>query len=140
MNIEISVQGIAAADASIDALVAKLEDAAGLALTQVALAIEKTAKTGLTQVQNNTKGGHIGPPGGFPNRRTGALARSIMTHGAIKGFNGYEASVSAGMVYARQLEEGWASGVNYPYMAPSAAYVIPQIANIFTATIKQYWS
>jgi len=87
----------------------KLELAVEYAITMAGLAVERQAKMNAS-----------GRPG--PNVQTGNLRRSITTK-TQKGFETYEAEVSATMVYARAVEFGhprWKPGVKYPYLGPAA--------------------
>ena len=87
----------------------KLELAIEYAITMAGLAVERQAKMNAS-----------GRPG--PNVQTGNLRRSLTTK-AQKGFDSYEAEVSATMVYARAVELGhprWKPGVKYPYLGPAA--------------------
>ena len=139
MSDEINIEGLEAALASLDKAGLKLDDALKYGVSQIALAVERTVKNGLEQVQNSG-GRHIGGNGTFPNRRTGALAGSIRTESMRKGFGDYEATVEPGMIYARRLETGAGWSVNYPYMRPSADYVRPQAQAIFLSAVKSRWN
>jgi hypothetical protein len=140
MSDEISISGLDAAIAQLGEYGTKLDEALKYGVDSIALAVQRTAQQGLTSVQNNTGKGHIGSPGGFPNRRTGALASSVRTESTKRGFGDYEATVQPGMVYARRLETGAGWSVNYPYMRPSADYVRNQAESIFLAAVKTRWN
>jgi L,D-peptidoglycan transpeptidase YkuD (ErfK/YbiS/YcfS/YnhG family) len=139
MSDEISVSGLEQALTQLGALGTKLDSALKYGIDAIALAVQRTAQNGLTSVQNNTGKGHIGGAGGFPNRRTGALAGSVRTESTRKGFGEYEATVQPGMIYARRLETGAGWSVNYPYMRPSADYVRKQAESIFLSAVRSRW-
>jgi hypothetical protein len=140
MSDEISLSGLEAAITQLGEYGSKLDSALKFGIDSIALAVQRTAQNGLTQVQNNTGKGHIGGPGGFPNRRTGALAGSVRTESIRKGFGDYEATVQPGMIYARQLETGAGWSVNYPYMRPSADFVRNQAESIFLSAVRTRWN
>lgn len=128
----------------------KIDDAALFAVGQVGLALERDVKKLLTNNQHratNTKTGkrkwippgHIGADGTPPNRRTGALARSVYTN-TRKEAGSYVATVMPSMVYARGLELGdprWKSGVKYPYMRPAFNTLKPRMVGIFERAFAQ---
>jgi hypothetical protein len=111
--------------------------AADKAVAMVAHAYEAELKSNrvLQGVQNNGRR-HIGPAGGFPNRRTGNLARSIEVQHV--GLGTYK--VGSGAIYSRSLELGnpkWRSGVRYPFMEPTAAFMRPKAQKLFTYYFRQ---
>jgi hypothetical protein len=120
------------------------EAAAAGALGYVALGLEREVKENWVAGGGSHKRGTKTPatPGGPPAAITGDLGRSIAATPAVKGFNGYEATVGAGMVYARALELGhprWASGVRYPYMEPALKAFTPSAEGIFLQEFKTRW-
>lgn len=139
MSDEISVEGLSAALNDLGVLGKKLDDALKFGIDQIALAVDRTVKTGLLQVQN-PGGPHIGGAGGFPNRRTGQLASSIQVKSNRIGFGEYESTVEPGTVYARRLETGAGWSVNYPYMRPSADFIRPQAESIFLSAVNTRWN
>jgi hypothetical protein len=119
------------------------EAAAMGALGYVALGLEADAKR-MSQAGGSHPAGTKTPasPGGPPAAITGNLTRSIVASPTVKGFNGYEATVGPGMVYARALEFGnplWKSGVRYPYMAPALEMFRPKVEGIFLQEFKTRW-
>jgi hypothetical protein len=104
----------------------------------VAVALQTETRRNLNTVQNSTKGGHIGSTGDFPNRRTGTLSRSIAVH-VRNGFGNYTFEVGPTVVYGRILEQGFANGNKYPYMAPSADNLRPRVDMIFLNAVRRYW-
>jgi hypothetical protein len=140
MSDEISIENLDSVIAQVNLVGNQLEQALQYGVNAVAQAVYKTAFTGLTSVQNNTKKGHIGSPGGFPNRRTGALSRSLRVEQTKLGFGNYEATIQPGTVYAQRLETGAGWSVNYPYMRPSADYVSNQARQIFLSAVNLRWN
>lgn len=135
---EISIVNLTEAIAALEKKGLNAEAAGIRATNAVALELEGDVKENLSRVQNSGGGGHIGPSGGFPNRRTGALASSIHIVPRI-GLGNYTFEVGPSMVYGRILELGWANGVNYPYMKPSADALRPRAKTIFTQAFARYW-
>lgn len=136
----LSISGDDAAKKALSGLSAKAKIAADRGVAAVAHAFEAELKSNrvLQGVQNNG-GRHIGPPGGFPNRRTGRLANSIQVE-KVSGLAGFGYKVGPGMIYSRSLELGnprWRSGVRYPFMGPTANYIRPKAQQIFTYTFRQ---
>jgi hypothetical protein len=116
-----------------------MELAAVRATNDLALRLEGDIKANLMQVQNASMTGPRNPAGGgFPHRRSGRLANSIYIE-PRRGLGSYSFNVGAGMEYARILELGWASGVNYPYMKPSADALRPQAKYFFEQAFARYW-
>lgn len=125
------------------------EKAAVYAFGKVALRVERLAKqnalTGSHTKEVSAAGKvrwlppeHIPGTGPGPNRRTGALIRSIRTE-LRQGFGSYVASVFPTMEYARAVELGsdrWKSGVKYPYLRPAAETVRKEANAIFTREFK----
>lgn len=130
--------------------VKKFDDSALFAVGQVGLALERDVKKLLTNnshraVATKTGGrrwiprGHIGADGTPPNRRTGALLRSVFTD-LRKEPGSYVASVFPSMVYAKSLELGnpnWKSGVKYPYLRPAFVALKPRMVGIFERAFAQ---
>ena len=104
----------------------------------VAVALQTEVRKNLNTVQNNSRGGHIGSVGDFPNRRTGNLSRSIAVVPRL-GFGKYTFEVGPTAVYGRILEQGFANGTKYPYMAPSADSLRPRVDMIFLNAVRRYW-
>jgi len=124
---------------SLEAAGEHIEVAAVRATNDLALRLEGDIKANLMQVQNASMTGPRDPAGsGFPHRRSGRLANSIYIE-PQKGFGVWWFNVGAGMEYARILEQGWASGVNYPYMKPSADALRPQAKYFFEQAFARYW-
>ena len=139
MSSGMSISGADDAKRAMEVYRKKLPLASDRGVAAVALAYENELKKVLNKVQNSGKGNHIGPPGGFPNRRTGRLSNSIATN-KIEGFGSYGREVGAGMVYARSLELGnprWRSNVRYPFMEPVARVLRPAAQRIFTVAFKR---
>lgn len=118
----------------ISTAVEKIDQAALYALGMVGLSLERRVKQNLNKITHPRGEGHtIKGDGGFPNRMTGALSRSVFTE--LKHEPGsYVASVFPTMVYARALELGnprWKSGVRYPYLKPSFDQERPQMNALF---------
>jgi hypothetical protein len=117
------------------ALTTKIEQAAVYALGQVGLSLERRVKQNLfkaTHGRNERRS--VSGDGGFPERVTGNLGRSVFTE--LRNETGsYVASVFPTMVYARALELGnpkrWKSGVRYPYLKPSFDQERPQMNALF---------
>jgi hypothetical protein len=135
----ISISGEDAAKRALSDLPRKIQLAADKGVAYIAHAYEEELKSNrvLLSVQNNRKDGrHEGKPGGFPNRRTGNLARSIEVQ--RKGLGAYK--VGSGAIYSRSLELGnprWGSRVRYPFMGPVAQVLRPHAQRLFTHTFRQ---
>ena len=141
---EISIPNLGELEAKIAGQVKKFDDAALFAVGQVGLALEVEVKRMLNnnshKAGQTAKGGrrwipkgHIGQDGTPPNRRTGALIRSIYTN-VRQEPGSYVATVFPTMVYARSLELGnpvWKSGVKYPYLVPAFNNLRPRMTAIF---------
>lgn len=104
----------------------------------VAVALQTEVRKNLNTVQNSGKGPHIGSDGDFPNRRTGTLSRSIAVV-PRQGLGVYKFEVGPTVVYGRILEQGFANGTKYPYMAPSADSLRPRVDMIFLNAVRRYW-
>lgn len=120
---------------SITSAVTKMDQAALYAVGQVGLSLERRVKQNLNKVSHKRGVGHIMKgDGGFPNRVTGNLSRSVYTE--LRHETGsYIASVFPTMVYSRALEFGnprWKSGVQYPYLKPSFDQERPGMTALFT--------
>ena len=119
----------------ISTAVTKIDQAALYAVGQVGLSLERRVKKNLNTTTHTRGVGHITQgDGGFPNRVTGNLSRSVYTD--LKHETGsYIASVFPTMVYSRALEFGsprWKSGVQYPYLKPSFEQERPGMTALFT--------
>lgn len=120
-------------------------EAAKYALQMVAVALERDAKImsvsgGITHPRGTPS---TASPGGPPSRITGWLQKNIRATPVVQGFNGYEATVESTAVYARALELGnprWSSGVNYPYMEPTANAFRPKANDIFLRAFNERWA
>ena len=152
-GIEMSIPNLNELEAKIAGRVKKFDDAALFAIGQVGFALEVEVKRLLnnnahkeTTTQKRGDGsrfpggkrrwiprGHIGGDGTPPNRRTGALIRSVYNN--VKQEPGsYVATVFPTMPYARSLELGnpsWKSGVKYPYLVPAFNNLRPRMTAIF---------
>ena len=101
----------------------KLEQAAYIALYQVAQAIEGQAKDNANTGAHAPNKPRIAGTGPGPNIATGNLVSKIKADKPKKGLNGYSAIIGSSAEYARAVELGhpnWKSGVKYPYMEPAA--------------------
>jgi hypothetical protein len=140
---EMSIPNLGELEAKIAGQVKKFDDAALFAIGQVGLSLEVEVKRILNNNSHKSastaKGrrwipkGHIGSDGTPPNRRTGALIRSVYTN-VRQEPGSYVATVFPTMVYARSLELGnpsWKSGVKYPYLVPAFNNLRPRMAAIF---------
>jgi hypothetical protein len=116
-NLDKVLQGFDLTDARVD-------QAALIATTQAALAIEAQAKANANTGSHAPGEPHIGPrTGEGPNIVTGNLVNNIKVSPATKGLRGYTAIVGSSAEYARAIELGnpvWKSGVKFPYLTPAA--------------------
>jgi len=121
--------------AQITTAATKIDKAALYAVGQVGLSLERRVKKNLNTTTHPRGVGHITKgDGGYPNRVTGALSRSVYTE-LRQEPGSYIASVFPTMVYARALELGnpnWKSGVQYPYLKPSFDQERPGMTALFT--------
>jgi len=103
---------------------ARVDQAALIATSQAALAIEAQAKANANTGSHAPGLPHIGPrTGEGPNIVTGNLVNKIKASPATKGLKGYTATVGSSAEYARAIELGnpvWKSGVKFPYLTPAA--------------------
>jgi len=117
---------------------ARIDQAALIAVSQAALAIEAQAKSNANTGSHAAGEPHIGPRSGEgPNVVTGNLVSKITASKAVKGLKGYSAIVGSSAEYARAIELGnprWKSGVKFPYLTPAADKLIKSgvLNRIFT--------
>jgi hypothetical protein len=139
-NFELKIDNVDQVVSAIQNKMGNAEEAAKGALGAFAAMVEREAK--LRAVEGGThKRGTPTPAtsGSGPARITGNLFRSIRAEPVRVGFGSYTADITAGMEYARILEFGWASGVNYPYMQPAFDSFQGRQGDIFTSLFLERW-
>lgn len=109
----------------------------------VAKASALTIKEAGADFQGSHKAGkpHIGPNGGYPNRVTGNMARSITADPIIKyGLADYGTSVGPRAVQSRAIELGLrnAPNIKYPFFVPGAQRAAKQFSDIWSQTFAKY--
>jgi HK97 gp10 family phage protein len=118
----------------------QIPEAAGMALGQVALAIEAQAFV-YASGPVVKKGPHVPWAGAGPNIRSGDLRRNIKASPAERtGFGSYKADVTSPMAYSRAVEEGTDRSGKYPFMRPAFDYISKQADQIFIKAYRRFRS
>jgi HK97 gp10 family phage protein len=118
----------------------QIPEAAGMALGQVALAIEAQAFVYASGPVVKS-GPHVPWAGAGPNVRSGNLRRHIRASPAKRtGFGSYTADVTSSMIYSRAVELGTERSGKYPFMRPAFDYISKQADQIFIKAYKRFRS
>ena len=131
---------------NLDAVIAGLHKKKDEFISASQYGVNQVAATVMAQAKVNSVMGGTHPagtktpatPGRGPARISGTLQRSI-TAFPHQGFGNYSVEVGPTVVYARKVELGWSSGVNYPYMIPAGLAVAPKANDIFTQAVLRRW-